>query len=389
MNNFVAFIPARGGSVSIPEKNIKTLAGKPLISWTVESALQCPLIDKVYVATDSSKIRECVEKIENEKLMVISRSKESASAGASTESAMLEFAGKYEFTNIVLIQATSPLLSPQDLYGGIRQFNESGADSLLSVVRQRRFIWRKENDFGEPVNYDFRKRPRRQDFDGFLAENGAFYITSKGSLLKTKSRISGNIALYEMDEKSYHEIDEKHDWIVVECLLRDGRRHLESSLVDKLKKVKLLAFDVDGVLTDSGMYYSEKGEELKKFNTRDGKGIEIVRGLGIKTAIITSEETRFAASRAKKLKIDHTLLGVKDKPKAIAQLAKIENINTDEIGYIGDDVNDHEALKLVGFSACPNDAMQENKTVVDYVCKKDGGKGCVREVCDLVIEVLA
>ena len=108
---------------------------------------------------------------------MIGRSKESASDTASTENAMVEFAKKYEFDNIVLIQATSPLLTWEDLSGGFQEFNTHGTDSVLSVVRQKRFQWEMNaNNFVNPVNYDVFCRPRRQDFDGFLVENGAFYI---------------------------------------------------------------------------------------------------------------------------------------------------------------------------------------------------------------------
>ena len=118
-----AFIPVRGGSKSIPLKNIKTMNGKPLVYWTVKAACECRDIDIVYVATDSNKVRKAVNQLKAEnqelfcKMEVISRSPETASDTASTESAMLEFAGKYEFDNIVLIQATSPLLTAKDLPG--------------------------------------------------------------------------------------------------------------------------------------------------------------------------------------------------------------------------------------------------------------------------------
>ena len=382
MDRIVAFIPARGGSKSIPLKNIKLLAGKPLIYWTIEAALNCEKIDRVYVSTESIAIRKCVKSIINSKLQVIPRSKESATDTASTENAMQEFAQDFNFEIVILIQATSPLLTSEDLAKGIKKLDISNADSLLSVVKQKRFIWEEEK-FATPLNYDYFSRPRRQDFEGFLVENGAFYITSKKNLLKTKCRISGKIALYEMDKKTYFEIDEPDDWIVVEEIMKSILKK-KSSIAEKLKNIKLLACDVDGVLTDSGMYYTENGDELKKFNTRDGMGFEILRNLGIKTAIITSEDTKIVNKRAEKLKIDFLLQRMKNKQKAINELAEKEELKLEEIAYIGDDINDTEMLRMVGFSCCPQDAIEENKIIVDYVCNKKGGEGCVREVCDLL-----
>lgn len=200
----VALIPVRGGSKSIPFKNIREIAGKPLVYWTAKAANDCEMIDKVYIATDSDKIKEVVAGLKLDKVEVIGRSSENASDTASTESVMLEFAAGYEFDNIVLIQATSPLLTSADLLGGFQVYADENTDSVLSVVRQKRFQWRtNESGLAQPVNYDIYHRPRRQEFDGFLVENGAFYITGKELLINSKNRISGNIRAFEMDEATY------------------------------------------------------------------------------------------------------------------------------------------------------------------------------------------
>ncbi len=217
----VAFIPVRGGSKSIPLKNIKEIAGRPLVYWTIEAALNADGIDKVYVATDSDKIKDLVNQYQGtnaEKLCVIDRSAESASDTASTESAMLEFANKYNFENIVLIQATSPLLTSEDIQLGIEKLDKF--DSIISLVEQKRFYWKEtHNGIVEPINYDYMHRPRRQEFQGNYVENGAFYITTRKRLLETGCRISGNIGAVIMDESTYFEIDEPSDWIIIEDLL--------------------------------------------------------------------------------------------------------------------------------------------------------------------------
>ena len=145
----VAFIPVRGGSKSIPLKNIKTLAGKPLVYWTIKAAVECSNIDLIYVATDSEKIKDTVLGLNFDKVKVIGRGKETSTDTASTESVMLEFAEKYKFDKICLIQATSPLLTSKDLKKGFSVLKE--ADSVLSVVRQKRFIWKQDMEFATPL----------------------------------------------------------------------------------------------------------------------------------------------------------------------------------------------------------------------------------------------
>lgn len=217
----VALIPVRGGSKSIPLKNIKEIAGKPLVFWTVKAANECENIDKVYVSTDSDAIKKTVESFGMEKVVVIGRSEETASDTASTESVMLEFAVQYQFENIFLIQATSPLLEAKDLEEGYKLFCQKDTDSVFSAVKQTRFHWEvNEEGYAIPTNYDPFHRPRRQEFKGYYVENGAFFITSKKMLLESRNRISGKMKLYEMDDDSYFEIDEPSDWIIIEALLK-------------------------------------------------------------------------------------------------------------------------------------------------------------------------
>ena len=225
----VALIPVRGGSKSIPYKNIKYINGKPLIFWTLKAASECKYIDAIYVATEDSKIKKTVEEFHFKKAKVITRSHESASDTASTEIVMLEFAEQYDFDNIVLIQATSPLLTALDLNQGFEKMCNQNIDSVLSVVEQKRFIWKNIKDGSvKPQNYDVYYRPRRQDFEGVLVENGAFYITKKDFLIKYKSRISGNIGAVRMPENTYFEIDEPEDFTIIETLMkiRDSKKEI-------------------------------------------------------------------------------------------------------------------------------------------------------------------
>lgn len=379
----IAFIPVRGGSKSIPLKNIKLINNRPLVYWTLDAANNCELIDKIVISTDSEIIKNCVNNYRSDKVEIFNRSLETATDTASTESAMLEYAEKYEFDNIILIQATSPLLIADDLKRGIEEFGKKGVDSVLSVVRQKRFIWNINEGKLESQNYNYLNRPRRQDFDGFFVENGAFYITSRKDLLNSKCRISGSISYVEMPEESYFEIDELSDWIIIEQLLRKRERNLKN---DNLRRIKLLLTDSDGVLTDGGMYYSENGDELKKFNTKDGMAFQLLKSRGIKIGIITGEHRKLIQNRAEKLDVDELYMGIKDKMSVVKMLCEKYGLTLDEVAYIGDDINDIEVIKKVGFGCSVNDAMKSVKNIAKYVTKANGGEGAVREVAEIILQ---
>lgn len=158
-----------------------------------------------------------------------------------------------------------------------------------------------------------------------------------------------------------------------------------TEIVKKCRKIKLIITDVDGVLTDGGMYYSEKGEQLKKFNTRDGMAVELLLQKNIPTIIITQEKSKIVLSRAKKIKIRKTYTGIKQKELLVPQICKLFNVKKDEIAYIGDDVNDEKIMKLIGFSISPCDGIESIKKNADLITKVSGGRGVLREVADMII----
>ena len=170
---------------------------------------------------------------------------------------------------------------------------------------------------------------------------------------------------------------------------RRQRASGQSARLQALKRIRLFATDVDGVLTDAGMYYSESGEELKKFNTRDGMGIKLLQRAGLITALITMEETKLVTRRAEKLAIPEVHQGVRDKLAVMREMVARHGLTLQEVAFIGDDVNDLEVLNAVGFGAAPADALPAVRSAVDYVCRQRGGEGAVREVADLILEAKA
>lgn len=384
-NKVIAFIPVRGGSKSIPLKNIKLFCGKPLVCWNIEALEACAEVDEVIVATDSDEIWQTVESRSYNKTILYRRSAENACDTASTESVMLEYIkyAKLVADNVfMLVQATSPLTQTEHFTEALELYGKGKYDSILTCVRNYRFFW---NEDGSSMNYDYMNRPRRQNFKGMLMENGAFYINTIKNILDNGNRLGGKIGVYEMPDYSAAEIDEPDDWIVLESLMK---RHVLSKQLKQKNQIKLFLCDVDGTLTDGGMYYSESGDELKKFNTRDGMGFQLLREAGIKTGIITSENTKLVENRAKKLKIDFLRQSKRDggKVAAATEICNELGISLDEVAYIGDDINCYDLLTQVGLAACPVDACSKVKTIPGIkVMDLQGGDGCVRLFIESII----
>ena len=162
---------------------------------------------------------------------------------------------------------------------------------------------------------------------------------------------------------------------------------VNSEILEKAKKIKLILTDCDGVLTDTGTYYSHEGEVMKRFSIRDGMGVERLRNLvEVETGIVTGENTGIVSSRAAKLKIEEVHLGIKNKVEILNEITKRKNLQIDEVAFIGDDTNDIEIMKIVGLSAAPSDATKFAKEVADIVVENKGGYGAFRDLAELIIE---
>jgi 3-deoxy-D-manno-octulosonate 8-phosphate phosphatase (KDO 8-P phosphatase) len=163
-------------------------------------------------------------------------------------------------------------------------------------------------------------------------------------------------------------------------------KKITKHLKNKAQKIKLVLTDNDGVLTDTGVYYSVEGEIFKRFSIRDGMGVERLRKeLGIETGIITGEISGSIKKRAEKLRIKELLLGISEKHLLLEEILERNNVKPENIAYIGDDVNDIKLMELVGLTASPADGMIEIRNMVDYVCEQKGGHGAFREFAELII----
>lgn len=375
----IGFIPLRKNSKGVVNKNKRKMVGRPLFTWVLGEAIFSSL-DEIYVYTDDEDIIDFIKKEYHwtNKVKVLLRSDESATDTASTESAMLEFCDKvnYGFDVFCLLQATSPFTTRIDINTCLEKL-DADYDSALTVVNTHRFIWNKN---GTAINYNPLQRPRRQDFEGLLVENGAVYTVTKEALIKHENRIGDKVAVVKMHEDSLLEIDSESDWIAVEQLLINRQKTLKKS-----EKITHLVLDVDGVFTDGCITYTKDGEHTKSFDMRDGMGLEILRQFNVEVMIMTSEQSELVAKRMRKLKIDHVYLGVKDKYSLLQHIILEQNISINNVAYIGDDVNDLANICSVGWSLTPNNATDVVKQHADNTLSKNSGAGAIREACQFIL----
>ncbi len=377
----IAILPLRKGSKGIPGKNKKKMLGRPLFNWSLGAALSSNL-DAIYVYTDDEEIIAYVEKEYSwtSKVKALARDESTTQDTSSTEEAMLAFVNQIEvdFEVLCLLQATSPLTTAQDINAVLEKIKKENYDAALTVVKTHRFTW---NPDGTPQNYDLFNRPRRQDFEGLLVENGAVYASTKKAFLNSKNRLSGKIGLVEMDEASYTEIDSLTDWDIVEQLLASRLQKAKSH-----DRIKYLVLDVDGVFTDGSVYFGAEGELMKRFDMRDGMGLEILRQNGVEVVVMTSENSVLVGQRMKKLQIESVFLGVKDKYALLTQFLKDRNASFAQVAYVGDDVNDLANICSVGWSFCPANGTEIVKKHADYLLTQASAAGAIREACGIIMK---
>lgn len=218
----LAVIPARGGSKGIPRKNIRLLAGKPLIVHTIEHAMQSSLVTETVVSTDDEEIAS-ISKAAG--ATVVHRPADISGDTASSEIALIHAVqslmqlGRPLPDLTVFLQCTSPVRRLGDIDAAVSKLLEMRADSLLSVSPSHRLLWTEEVGEATPINYDFHNRPRRQDMAPQFLENGSIYVFRTQALLDSGNRLSGQVALYPMDEEAAVDIDSMLDFKLAELIL--------------------------------------------------------------------------------------------------------------------------------------------------------------------------
>lgn len=388
----VAIIPARGGSKGVPRKNVRPVAGKPLLAWTVEAAVNAKTVDRVIVSTDDAEIGAVAERYGAE---VVWRPAEISGDTASSESALLhvlqvlESRGEHP-EEIVFLQATSPLTTAEDIDGCVNRLTETGADSAFTAKPFFYFIW-KENADGscDGINHDKRTRPRRQDREPQYEENGAVYVMKTDGFLKAKHRFFGKTVMSLMPEDRCFEIDTAFDLDVAGRLLSGRQEKVQDGKRPLPEIIGAVVFDFDGVMTDDTVWVSQTGEETVRCSRADGQGISRAKAWKIPLLILSSEVNEVVAVRARKLGLEviHGV-GLQKKADVLAAWAQNHGLPAERIVYMGNDLNDVACMRWAGFAAAPADACAEAKAVADWVAERPGGQGAVRALLNHMAQTL-
>ena len=373
--NLNGLIALRSGSKSIPDKNIKMFHEMPLFFWAAKAALDSGIFNGgLYIAVDSQRYYDIIQEWLPE-AEVLFRPDYTATDEATVESLMLWFVEEKPCDVLSLIQVTTPTVNPDDFRLAYKQFHAEEADSLVTGVPFHRFIWKKS---GVPINYDPVHRPRRQEFNNNIMENGSFYFTKASILKEHESRLAGKISVYVMKSETAIEIDEPEDWGEAEKAFKQLKGYSRNER--NFRDLNVIAIDIDGTLTDGGMYYSSEGEHLKKFNTRDGAAIIKFRQLGYEIVVCTAESSPPVQKRMEKLQIQNYFHGISDKVAKLEEWMSGSSYSWENIVFVGDGPNDLDIIKRSGLSFSPKDAHPVIKDSADIVLQTNGGDGVLQEI---------
>jgi len=385
--NTLAVIPARGGSVGVPRKNVRLLAGRPLIAYTIEQALRAERVNRVVVSTDDDQIASVARRFAAE---VVRRPAELAGPTASSESALLHVLDHLAETEdykpdlLVFLQCTSPLTLAEDIDGAIDTLQARQADTALAVTPFHYFLWGVDVA-GEVVGLNHEKATRimRQQREPQYLETGAVYVMRTDGFRAAKHRFFGKTAMYVTPPERRLEIDEPVDFQVAEMLLQERRRRDHLALLPD--KPAALVMDFDGVFTDNRVIVTQDGTESVTCHRGDGMGLSALRDAGLPILILSTENNPVGAVRCRKLGI-LCLHGIDRKLPVLTDWLAENDVDPADAIYVGNDVNDLECLTAVGCPVVVADAHPDVMAAGRIVLTHGGGDGAVRELCDLLIE---
>lgn len=373
--NAVAIIPARGGSKGIKDKNLQEVGGVSLVGRAIRSAKLAQKIQEVYVSTDSPVI---AEEAKRWGAKTIARPPEISTDESSSESAIQHAMGQIGETSIIVfIQCTSPFIKSTEIDRAVEMIESDKYDSVFSAVEDHGFRWQENGDGLEPLGHNTQIRPRRQELPNRFLETGAFYAFRSEGFLNAGSRFHGRVGHVLLNKFLHVDIDEDGD-------IRWARQISKTYLEQPVKiRVKGLVMDFDGVHTDDYVWVDSDGKESVRVSRSDGHGISLLKNAGIEILILSTEINSVVETRANKLGVE-VITGRKTKAAALEEWAKSKEISLHELAYLGNETNDLDAMKLVGFPIAVSDANPEIINVSAIVLRAKGGEKAVREVAGII-----
>lgn len=383
-HEILALIPARGGSKSLPRKNVLPLKGVPLIAHTICAARSASLVTRVVVSTDDAEIAAVARQFGAD---VVDRPAELATDDASSESALLHALEHLEVTEgyrpdiLCFLQCTSPLTSGEDIDGTLESLLSNDADSAFAATRFHYFVWKEDANGGVVgVNHLKSERLRRQDRELEYLETGAVYAMRTKRFRQVRHRFFGKTVIFEMPASRVLEIDEPADFELAEARMAPLLRTHSTAPMS----VDAIIFDFDGVFTDDRVTVDQEGREAVTCSRGDGMGIELLRNAGIQMLVISKERNPVVEHRCAKLKLE-CRQGVDTKIDVLEAWIETQGLDRSKIVYLGNDVNDLECMAAVGWAVVPADAHPRARARASIILGALGGRGAIRELADLIL----
>ncbi|MBF0627647.1 MAG: acylneuraminate cytidylyltransferase [Magnetococcales bacterium] len=384
--NLLAIIPARCGAKNSAGKYLQEFAGRPLIVWTIEQALNCPAVTRTVVATDSEEIAHAARRAGAEVPMLLPTIRE----GAPMETVITPMLEEVMKRNapmpdaVLILNPATPLRQPGRVTAAIWQFEAEGAEALVSVCATPILYWKNARNPKPGYDLSYRARPQEMhESERSYRENGSISITRTALLLSGRCLVGGKVTLFLMDDKESQEIDSPaltrlaQEW--------NGEKNTpEPVRGNPLEWMDAVVFDFDGVLTDNRVLVSQDGTEAVYCSRGDGMGFDILRAAGIPAFIMSTETNPVVSARARKLKLP-VFQSVKDKGASLEALCREQGFQLARIIFVGNDVNDLPAMRLAGYPVAVADAMPVVRKAAWRVLKTPGGAGIVRELLETIL----
>ncbi|MFJ3900630.1 cytidylyltransferase domain-containing protein [Streptomyces sp. NPDC090025] len=374
----LAVIPARGGSKGVPAKNLAPVAGIPLVGRAVRACLGATGVTDVVVSTDDPAIADAARAFGAE---AVQRPAAISGDTATSESAVLHAVDSFEAAHgrtvdvVLLVQCTSPFLTPEEVAETAAKVTSGEADTAFTAAPSHGFLWKRTEDGAVGVNHDKAHRPRRQDREAEYLETGSVYAMAADGFRTHQHRFFGRTALVVTDPARVLEIDDPHDLARSRALAP----LLDTPATPGLTDVDAVVIDFDGTQTDDRVHIDSEGREFVSVHRGDGLGIAAMRKAGVPLLILSTEQNPVVAARARKLRIP-VLHGVDRKDLALKQWCDEQGIDPQRVLYAGNDVNDLPCFHLVGWPVAVGSAHDSVRAAARAVTVTPGGSGAIREI---------